>query len=341
MPNVAIIVPALNESAYIVGCLETLIAQRGCTISDIIVADGGSDDDTVALAWTVSLRDHRVRVVDNPGCIQAAGFNTAAALADPGADILVRADAHVTYAPDFVAKCLAAMAAQDATTVVVPMRTVARAGEGFQRAVAAAQNNRLGNGGAPHRARGASGLVAHGHHAVFDRAFFDRLGGYDTRFSHNEDAEFDVRAHRAGGRIWMCAEARVDYYPRGTMRGLVRQYAHNGRGRARTLLLHRLRPGPRQMAPALLLPLLAACCLLAPLWPPLALAPLAYAAACLCTGLAMAVGRRDVWLLAVGPAAMMMHAGFAWGYATQLLDRHNRAGRAAPRLPVGSPLGAP
>ena len=156
---------------------------------------------------------------------------------------------------------------------------------GFQRAVAAAQNSRLGNGGAPHRTAPRSGPVAHGHHAAFDRAFFDRLGGYDAHFSHNEDAEFDYRALRAGGRIWMCAEARVEYYPRDRPMALLHQYIRNGRGRARTLLLHRPAPQcpPDGAGPAAALP-----GGLAAFWRRCGTAlrspPLAYAALCLAAG---------------------------------------------------------
>ena len=130
--------------------------------------------------------------------------------------MLLRADAHADYPPGFVAAVTEALAQPGVTSVVVPMRTVGVTP--FQRAVAAAQNSRLGNGGSAHRGGGGpSGPVEHGHHAAFDRDAFLRLGGYDERFTHNEDAEHDVRATRAGGLVWMCREAPVTYFPRATL----------------------------------------------------------------------------------------------------------------------------
>lgn len=316
LPPVTIIVPALNEAQYILPCLASLQAQRGCDVLEIIVADGGSSDGTQALVLAQAAADPRIRLIDNPGRLQSAGVNRAAVLADPRAAVLVRADAHVTYPDHFAADCVAALVAHGATSVVVPMRTVGRAG--FQRAVAAAQNSRLGNGGAAHRTNPTSGFVDHGHHAAFDRAFFTKIGGYNETFSHNEDAEFDVRSAQAGGRMWMCGSACIDYHPRSRAVALARQYTRFGRGRARTLLTHWMRPKLRQLLPVLLLPGLVGCVLLAFVAPVFALIPLAYAGACCGTGAIFAVRARDPWLLAAGPAAMIMHLGFAWGFLSML-----------------------
>lgn len=48
MPKFSIIIPTLNEATTIQHCLTTLQALRDCV--EIILVDGGSDDNTVALA---------------------------------------------------------------------------------------------------------------------------------------------------------------------------------------------------------------------------------------------------------------------------------------------------
>jgi succinoglycan biosynthesis protein ExoA len=197
----------------------------------------------------------------------------------------------------------------------VPMRNRAQPGQGVQRAIACAQSSRLGNGGSAHRVQPRSGFVDHGHHAAFDRAFFLSIGGYDESFTHNEDAELDHRAVRAGGRIWMCGEAPVLYYPRTTLRALAAQYLCHGRGRMRTLRKHGLRPRPRQMAPVAALLGCAAGVAAAPLVAPALLAaPLAYAALCCCWGALQAARQRDPWLVVSGPALMVMHMTWAAGF---------------------------
>ena len=105
---------------------------------------------------------------------------------------MIRADAHAVYPTHFVAALINAARQTRASTVVVPMRAV---GHGcFQRAAAAAQNSRLGNGGALHRRGKSPQFVDHGHHALFELEHFRRVGGYDEAFRGNEDLELDHRS---------------------------------------------------------------------------------------------------------------------------------------------------
>ncbi|MEJ0048194.1 MAG: glycosyltransferase [Rhodospirillales bacterium] len=177
---------------FIEACLRSLLVsveQAGLGAAfEILVMDGGSTDETAAIVGRMSAQVPAIRLCANPGRLQSAAVNLAAEIADPRARILMRADAHALYPANFVGDCMAALRDQDASSVVVPM--INRGVTPIQRAIAAAQSGRLGNGGSAHRTAGASCFVDHGHHAAFDRAVFQRLGGYDTRFTHNEDAEF-------------------------------------------------------------------------------------------------------------------------------------------------------
>ena len=327
--RLAIIIPVLNEAAYIANCLAALLPQAAAAQADIMVLDGGSTDGTQAIVTTLAATHARLRLVDNPQRLQSAALNLAARLAAPDVGVLVRADAHAGYPADFIARVTTALRDQRATSVVVPMIT--RGTSPMQRAIAAVQNSRLGNGGSAHRVGGHSGLVEHGHHAAFDRAFFMALGGYNASFSHNEDAELDVRALRAGGRIWMCGEAVITYFPRSTLGALARQYLRHGSGRARTLLLHHLRPRPRQMAAPAILAMVVLCALMSPLSPWLLLGPLAYAAACAVWALATCVRENDPALLAMAPAAIIVHLAWAAGFYQRCLQHLTHAAVARPK----------
>lgn len=320
-PVVAIVVPALNEQAYIGRCLDSLVGQWPEDACQIIVADGGSTDATAAVVAEHARRHPNILLIRNPRRIQSAAMNLAAQIASPQATILIRADAHADYPPGFVRRCVTELQRSGAISVVVPMRTEAEAGHGLQRAIAAAQASRLGNGGSAHRTGGASGFVEHGHHAAFDRAFFLSIGGYDESFTHNEDAEFDHRAALAGGRIWMCGDAPIVYFPRRSLAALARQYVRHGRGRARTLAKHGLRPKPRQLAPVAALLTCVGGLAAMPLIPQLAAVAMAYPLACLGWGAAKAARRRDAWLVATGPALVTMHLAWALGFLQTALRR--------------------
>jgi succinoglycan biosynthesis protein ExoA len=244
-------------------------------------------------------------------------MNLAARIASPRAGIMLRADGHAMYPADFLKTCVGALLDTGAASVVVPMLT--RGSAGFQRAVAAAQNSLLGNGGSAHRRASASHYVEHGHHAAFTRDSFLRVGGYDITFTHNEDAEYDYRITQAGGRIWMCGDAILTYFPRRDPWGLARQYFLHGAGRARTILTHHIRPHLRQILPVGVLFACLGGLALIPLHPAFALVPVLYCLTCVAWGVLEAARRRDPWLLAGGPAAIIMHLSWATGFVWRCL----------------------
>lgn len=327
-PFVSIAVPVLNEEHYITACLSSLLVQLDPQQGEILVLDGGSTDRTCEIVEEMQRKHPHIRLLHNPARLQSAAVNLAARVASPESRILLRADAHAWYPADFLQRVVTALQEQLATSVVVPMIT---AGNGaMQEAIAAAQNSRFGNGGSAHRIRPASQWVEHGHHAAFDRDFFLSIGGYDESFTHNEDAELDHRAIAAGGRIWLCAEAPITYFPRKDLLSLARQYMRHGGGRARTLVKHHLTPKPRQMAPVIALLGSVMGLLIAPWFPAALLLPLAYAGLCLGWGAWMAWRTGKASLLAAGPAAMTMHLAWGWGFLRSLF-RHKGALRRQPQ----------
>jgi succinoglycan biosynthesis protein ExoA len=333
----SIVVPVLNERECIGDCLHSLLQQDWGGGFEILVVDGGSTDGTQEIVASMASDRPEIRLADNPGRIQAAAMNLAARIADQRAAVLVRADAHALYPPHYVASCLDALYRQNATSVVVPMMTVGQTCR--QRAIAAAQNSRLGNGGSPHRRLTVSQFVDHAHHAAFDRAFFAALGGYDERFSHNEDAEFDLRAAKAGGRTWGCAEARITYFPRKSFTSLARQYFSYGIGRARTFRKHHQIPRLRQLAPVAVLALCLGGVLLIPIDARFGMIPGLYVMLCAGFGLAIATRRGDSCLAGTGLALIIMHlcwaAGFLWDWmpVRRFFDRTGRRQSERPNNP--------
>ena len=316
-----LVVPCLNEERHIEGLLAQLRRVAGSAL--IVVADGGSTDATLAILARHEGNDPRVRVLHNPRRIQSSAINLAVERFGAGRDVLVRIDAHCLYPDDYLAVLLAERERTGADAVVVSMDT--RGEGGVQAANAAAQNSRLGNGGAPHRAGGDGRWVDHGHHALMSLDAFRAVGGYDETFAHNEDAELDHRLRRAGRRIWLTARTRALYVPRDTLGGLFRQYRNYGRGRARNVLKHRLVPRVRQALPLLVAPAAGLGVLGAiALWPlpPLGLvllAPVAlWAAMCLGGGLWLAARARRASLALAGVSAMVMHFAWSLGFWRQI-----------------------
>jgi succinoglycan biosynthesis protein ExoA len=331
---VSILVPALNEEAYIEQAIRTIAPRSPELDYEIIVLDGGSGDRTTDIVRALARADSRIRLVENPQRLQSAAVNLGAKIANPNAQILIRADCHATYPAGFADRLVAALETVDAVSIVVPMKTIGDSC--FQRGVAAAQNSRLGNGGSQHRKGGASSYVEHGHHAAFRRSFFDIVGGYDETFSNNEDAELDYRISRRGGRIWFAGDLGVGYFPRGTLRGLARQYFNHGAGRARTRFKHKQPLKLRQLIPVGATISMGVGVLCSPFFPLGLVVPSLYAMACIAAGLAVAWENRSWCAAFSGPAASVMHVswgiGFLWATAKCLARPDLHSGP----MPVGT-----
>lgn len=317
IPLVSIIMPALNEEHYISAAIASIIPKTDEVRYELLVVDGGSTDNTARIVAAFAASNPRIRLISNAKRIQAAAVNIAARLADPRSKYLVRADCHLRYPDGFVERCIEGLRAKQVASIVVPMHT-----EGttcLQKAVAVAQNSKLGNGASAHRLPGWSGFVDHGHHAAFDRQTFLELGGYDEAFTHNEDAEFDSRLIRAGKRIYLDGEAAVTYYPRSSLGPLARQYFAYGWGRASTLLKHRALPKVRHMLPVFVLLGCVASAGLATFHLGFLAFPIAYVLVCIVWGFYLAVREREMCPALSGLAAIVMHMTWAAGFLARLI----------------------
>lgn len=243
--SVLLVIPCLNEAKTIRGLLMQFIPQ--ITNGLIVVADGGSTDGTREIVAEFAKNDPRVRLLSNARRIQSAGINLAVREFGDGCTWLLRVDAHADYPDDYLDRLVCAATKTQADCVVVPM--VSRGTAGFQVAAAAAQNSVIGTGGSAHRHVGKGQFVDHGHHALMRLCMFREVGGYREDMPHNEDAELDLRLRSIGARIWLEPGAAIVYYPRSSPVTLWRQYHGYGRGRARTLALHAIRPKLRQVIP--------------------------------------------------------------------------------------------
>jgi succinoglycan biosynthesis protein ExoA len=324
LSSVLVVLPCLNEAMNLPAILDALLRDEPAEGLLIVVADGGSTDGTIEVVERAAARDPRVKLLRNARRLQSAGVNLAATLFGEGRDWLIRMDAHAEYPPGFVSRLVETGLAVGADSVVTSMITLGRTC--FQRAVASAQNSRLGTGGAAHRRRSGGEWVDHGHHALFALATFRAVGGYDESFAANEDAELDVRLARSGGRIWLAGDLAITYHPRATLVSLFRQYLRHGSGRARTILRHKLRPRVRQALPILVAPSVA---LLAstPYFPILAAPAAIWASVCVVYGAWLGVRQRRPCTLMAGAAAMVMHLAWSCGFWSRIL-------RGPPRLGI-------
>ena len=321
--DVLIVIPTLNEEAQIESVITALRMDRRCTEALIVVSDGGSSDQTVAIAERIGFSDPRLRVLTTVERLSiGASVNRAVECFGEGRTWLVRVDAHAGYPTDYASRLVAKAIEFGASSVVTPMFT--RGYTCFQRAAAAAQNSLLGTGGSAHRLMNRGGWVEHGHHALLDLSWFLNLGGYQSDIG--EDPEFDRRLTQCGGKIWLADDIVVTYFPRRNTVSLFRQYLRHGRGRARGFIRHGGRKGRHfilsSIAPLVMLGFLAPL-----LYWPLAVPATAWAFTCLSYGLVLGMREKDICAVASGYASIVMQIAWSLGHWWEIISVRAGASR--------------
>jgi succinoglycan biosynthesis protein ExoA len=244
--DVSIMVACRNEINHIRPLLESILAQdMGELRWEAIIADGMSDDGTREVVQEYSSRHPQLRVISNANRIVSTGLNAAIRMAS--GTIILRMDAHTSYAPDYCRVCVETLERTAADNVGGPART--RAVGVRARAVAAAYHSRFSTGGARFHDVTYEGWVDTLPYGCWHRKALVRLGLFDETLVRNQDDELNLRIVRAGGKIWQSPAIVSWYSPRSTLSSLFRQYFQYGFWKVAVIRKHRLPGSWRHVVP--------------------------------------------------------------------------------------------
>lgn len=248
-PFVSILIPIRNESAYIERCLEAVIAQDYPREKiEILIADGMSDDGTREKLLPFLVSYPQISLVDNPEKFVAPGLNRLI-LRSKG-EILIRVDGHCVIAGDYVRRCVAHILERNVDGVGGPMQSI---GEDLvSEVIALAMSSKFGVGGSAFRTEtGKTRLVDTVPFPAYTREIIQKVGLYDEELVRNQDDEYNYRIRKSGGQILMAADVQSEYYTRGTLGKLWRQYLQYGFWKVRVLQKHPRQMSLRQFVPPL------------------------------------------------------------------------------------------
>ena len=226
-PSISVILPILNEEAHLEDAVHSILSQDYQGKIEVILAVGPSRDRTLEIARSISLRDSRVVLVDNPTGRTAAGLNLA--LNTSQSPVVVRVDGHAQIPNDYLRLIVEILNDTGAVNVGGVMAAVGTTP--FESAVAGAMRSPLGVGASRFHTGGEAGVVDTVYLGAFRREALVAIGGFDERFTRAQDWELNFRLRSNGGVVYFDPRLHVTYRPRSTVSALAKQYFEYGRWR--------------------------------------------------------------------------------------------------------------
>jgi len=217
--SVSVVATVLNEGHSIVRLLDSLAAQSRRP-DEVVIADGGSSDNTLAILAQYAARGQLpLRVLSLPGSNISEGRN--AAIAAAGGEIITSTDAGVRLTEDWLRTLVAPFA--DPEVHVVAGLFLPDPHTPFEIAMGATV--------LPARSDvSAEDFLPSSRSVAFRKTAWQAINGYPEWLDYCEDLIFDLKLRDRFGPFTFAPEAVVRFRPRSSLRAFFRQYYRYARG---------------------------------------------------------------------------------------------------------------
>jgi glycosyltransferase involved in cell wall biosynthesis len=218
--KVSVIVTVLNEGSAVYRLLDSLAAQARRP-EEVVIVDGGSNDDTVAILQMYADEGRLpLRVLVEPGANISRGRNVAITAAS--GDVIASTDAGVRLGPEWLAELAAPFESEDPPHVVSGF-FVPDPQSAFEIAMGATVLPAPADID-PDRFLPSSRSVA------FTRSAWEAVGGYPEWLDYCEDLIFDFRLRDLYQPFAFAPRAVAHFRPRSSLRSFFKQYYQYARG---------------------------------------------------------------------------------------------------------------
>lgn len=216
-PFVSIIIPCFNESRFIGQCLDSIIAgDYPHQDIEILIVDGGSNDETRSIVEEYSRKYPFVRTVNNPHRLKPHGLNIG--IKSSKGDVIIRMDAHALYDKSYVSKSVHYLEKFNADNVGGIRKTLPRENSLIAKSIAESISNRFSAGNAVYRTGAIEPKwVDTVFGGCYRRETFEKIGLFNEALVRGQDREFNIRLQKAGGRILFAPDIICYYFARGTL----------------------------------------------------------------------------------------------------------------------------
>lgn len=250
VPFVSIVMPMRNEEHFLTQCLESIVKNDYPKDRfEILIVDGLSTDKSRSIVKEFTDRYKNIRLLNNPKRIRVTANNIG--IREARGEIVISMDAHVWYASDYIRKCVELLQTTGAANVGGQQKAV-----GYNyvtKAIAFATTTPFGIGDAEFRYLKKEKWVDTVYLGAWYKKTLTKVGFFNENWVRNGDYELNYRIRKIGGTILLSPKIRCQYFVRGSLFKLARQYFLYGKWRVKTIVTH---PGSirwRHLLPPLLI----------------------------------------------------------------------------------------
>lgn len=249
--TVSIIIPTFNEGKNIGACLSAIAKNMEPSINmHILLIDGGSKDNTVAIAKEHAEKGLPITIIDAPGTSVYSALNIG--LDNATGEYIVRVDARSIIPSNYIKQCIDNLHQFNASVAGGVQRQFGT--DLYQKTIAAVLQSPFGTGNAKFRTGNFSGYVDTVYLGVFKRETFSQVGKYDDDgIVISEDAMMNARIKDIGGKIYLDGSLIVLYPAKSSLKELARQYFIYGGAKAHTFEKYKKLTAARQFIPLIAL----------------------------------------------------------------------------------------
>lgn len=228
--TVSLCVVALNEEKFLPNVLRDLYKQTyPHEKTEIVLIDSGSSDATKRIMEDFKTAHSKeywsIQVCDNPGRIQAAGWNVA--IRNFSGDVLIRIDAHTHIPEEFTAQNMNNLQAGEYVSggrrpCIIENNTP------WGKTLLETENSLFGSSISVSRHSKKKQYVKSLFHGAYRREVFEKAGLFNEHLLRTEDNEMHYRIRQCGYKI--CYDPRIEsyQYARSSLKRMIRQKYGNG-----------------------------------------------------------------------------------------------------------------
>jgi len=227
-PLISIVIPCRNEEKHIGKCLDSIVANDFSEGGlEVLVVNGLSEDATEDVVREYARRYPFVRLLRNADRITPIAMNIG--IKSAKGDVVILVNAHSVLDKNFLIHSIEYLEKTGADAVGGTLRTINDIDSLIARAIPLAADSALGAGGRRYRTRTEEGWVRDTlPYCAYRKEIFEKVGLIDEDLVRAQDAEFNYRILRSGGKIFYTPKIKAHLHTRPTLGKLWRQHYQYG-----------------------------------------------------------------------------------------------------------------